>query len=175
MSKKEYWEKINQKDKELVMKYPELNGSYEIFNENGEVILRLKKEPTIRYPRGFVYAGIIRELSSSAVKVFNIIISLCGRYRNTTAMDIMIQKLSGISQRTLRDIIKELKFYHLISIHYLPGGSRKKRIRKITLSRWDTAQVLLIKEKKLVIGLDNKVDFIISNPHKKRRKKQKPI
>jgi hypothetical protein len=171
MNKKEYWENINKKDKELAIKYPEINGSYEIFSENGEVILKLKREQILKYPMGFIHSGVIRELSSSAVKVFNIIISLCGKYRNTTAMDRTIEKYSDISQRTLRDIIKELKYYHLISIHYLPGGSLKKRIRKITLSRWDTAQDLLIKEKKVIIGLDNKVTFLIPNPYKKRRKK----
>jgi len=171
MKKKEYWENINKKDRELAIKYPEINGSYEIFNENGEVILKLKPEQTLRYPMGFIHSGIIRELSGSAVKVYNIIISLCNRYRNTTAKDKTIIELSGISSRTLSDIFLELKYYHLISSHYLPGGSLTKRRRRINLNRWDTAQALLIKEKKLVIGLDNKVDFIISNPYKKRRKK----
>jgi len=172
MNKKEYWERINKEDKELAIKYPEINGGNEIFNKNGEVILTLKPEQTLRYPMGFIHSGIIRELSSNAVKVFNIIISISNRkYRNTTALNEMIGRLSGISLKTLKYIFKELKFYHLIHIHYLPGGSRKNRKRKITLSRWDTALSLLIKEKKVVVGLDNKVTFLIPNPHKKRYKK----
>lgn len=171
MDKKECREMLDSKDKELVIKYPELNGGYELYSESGEIILRLKKEQYIKYPMGFISSGVIRELSSSAVKIFNIIISLCGKYRNTTAMDRTIIKLSGLSSRTLSDIFLELKYYHLISIHYLPGGSLKKKIRKITLSRWDTAQALLIKEKKVTIGLDNKIICLIPNPYKKRRKK----
>jgi len=167
MSKKEYWENINRKDKELVIKYPELNGSYEIFDENGEIILRRKREQMLKYPMGFMHSGVIRELSISAVKVFNIIISLCGRYRNTTALNEMISKMSDISHNTVDKALQELKFYHLIHIHYLPGGSRKKRIRKITLSRWDTAWALLVKEKKVILGLDNKVTFLIPNPYRK--------
>ena len=168
MSKKEYWENINKKDKELAIKYPEINGGYEFYSKNGEVILTLKPEQTLRYPMGFIHSGIIRELSGNAVKIFNIIISISNRkYRNTTALNEMIGKLSGISHNTVDKAIQELKFYHLIHIHYLPGGSRKDRRRKITLSRWDTALPLLIKEKKVVIGLDNKVTFPIPNPYKK--------
>jgi hypothetical protein len=167
MNKKEYWENINKKDRELAIKYPEINGSYEIFSENGEVILKLKPEQTLRYPMSFAHSGIIRELSGNAVKVFNIIISISNRYRNTTATNKMIMELSGIKHNTLIKALQELKFYHLIHIHYLPGGGQRKRRRKITLSRWDTARALLIKEKKVVIGLDNKVTFLIPNPYRK--------
>ncbi|MBA7591613.1 hypothetical protein ES708_33773 [subsurface metagenome] len=168
MSKKEYWENINKKDRELAIKYPEINGGYEFYSESGEVILRLKPEQTLRYPMGFIHSGIIRELNGNTVKVFNIIISISNRkYRNTTALNEMIGKLSGISHNTVDKAIQELNFYHLIHIHYLPGGSRKDRRRKITLSRWDTARALLVNEKKVVIGLDNKVTFPIPNPYKK--------
>ena len=167
MDKKEYWEKINRKDYELACKYPELNGSYEIYSESGEATLRLKPEQYIKYPIGFLQAGIIRELNGNAVKVFNIIISICGRQRNTTATDKTIMKLSGVKHCTLTKALQELKFYHLIHIHYLPGGSAKKRIRKITLHRWNSAQALLIKEEKIVIGLDNKVIYPIPNPYRK--------
>lgn len=179
MEKEEYWGNINKKDKELAIEYPELNGSYEIFSENGEVILERKLEQTLRYPMRYVHSGIIRELSSSAVKVYNIIISISGRQRNSTAINEMISKLSDLSIKTIKVSLRELKFYHLIDTHYLPGGSRKNRKRKITLLRWDFALPLLIKEKKVVIGLDNKVTFLIPNPYKKRGKKkgkkQKPI
>lgn len=168
MNKREYWENINKKDRELAIKYPEINGGYEFYSENGEVILKLKPEQTLRYPMGFLHSGIIRELSGNAVKAFNIIISISNRkYRNTTALNEMISKLSGISHNTLDKALLELKFYHLIHIHYLPGGSRDKKRRKITLSRWDTALSLLVKEKKVVIGLDNKVTFPIPNPYRK--------
>lgn len=179
MSKKEYWENINKKDEELAIKYPEINGSYEFYSKDGEVILKFKPEQTLRYPMRFLHTGIIRELSSSAVKVYNIIISISGRQRNTTALNSMISKLSDLSIKTIKATLRELKFYHLIDVHDLPGGSRKNRKRKITLLRWDFALPLLIKEKKIVIGPDNKVEFVIPNPYKKRGKKkgkkQKPI
>jgi hypothetical protein len=176
MNKKEYWENINKKDKELAIKYPEINGGYEFYSKDGEVILTLKPEQTLRYPMRFAHSGVIRELSSSAVKVYNIIISISNRkYRNTTALNEMISRLSDLSVRTIKDVFKELKYYHLIHIHYLPGGSRKMRKRKIVLHRWDVARALLIKEEKITIGLDNKIVFVIPNPYKKRHKKQKPI
>ncbi len=179
MEKEEYWEKINQKDRELATKYPELNGGYEFYSESGEVTLKRKPEQTARYPMKFLHSGIIRELSGNAVKIYNIIISISGRQRNTTALNPTIKKLSDLSIKTIKATLRELKFYHLIHIHYLPGGSRDNRKRKITLLRWDYALPLLIKEEKVVIGLDDKVEFVIPNPYKKRGKKkdkkQKPI
>lgn len=167
MNKKEYWEKTNRKDFELAIKYPEINGGYEFYSEDGEIILRLKPEQTLRYPMTFSHSGIIRELSGNAVKVFNIIISISNRFRNTTATDRTIIKLSGVSHCTLTRALQELKFYHLIHTHYLPGGGQRKRRRKINLLRWGTARALLIREKKIVIGLDNKVTFLIPNPYRK--------
>ena len=167
MEKEEYWGNINKKDKELAIKYPELNGSYEFYSENGEVILKLKPEQTLRYPMGFAHSGVIRELSGNAVKVFNIIISISNRYRNTTATNKIIMELSGVKHSTIIKALQELKFYHLIHIHYLPGGGQKKKRRKITLSRWNTALSLLIEDKKVIIGLDNKVTFLIPNPYRK--------
>ena len=134
MEKEEYWEKINQKDRELATKYPELNGGYEFYSESGEVTLKRKPEQTARYPMKFLHSGIIRELSGNAVKIYNIIISISGRQRNTTALNPTIKKLSDLSIKTIKATLRELKFYHLIHIHYLPGGSRDNRKRKITLT-----------------------------------------
>ncbi len=169
MDKEEYWRSINKKDEELVEKYPEMNGSYEVKNEDGEWVVGYKLERYIKYPIGFLEAGIIRELSSSAVKVFNILISLCNKYRNTSVMDKTLIKLSGIGQETITKVLRELRYYHLISSHLLPGGGLKKRRRKITLNRWDTARALLLKENKMKLGLDDRIDFLKPNPYKKTK------
>lgn len=169
MDKEEYWRSIDKKDEELVEKYPEMNGSYEVKNEDGEWVVGYKLERYIKYPVGFLEAGIIRELNSSTVKVFNILISVCNKYRNTSVLDKTIIKLSSIKQGTISKALRELRYYHLISSHLLPGGGLKKRRRKIVLNRWDTAKVLLLKENKIVIGLDDKVDFLKPNPYRKTK------
>lgn len=167
MNKEEYWRSINKKDEKLVEKYPEMNGGYEVKNEDGEWVVGYKLERYIKYPVGFLEAGIIKELDSSAVKVFNILINVSNKYRNTSVLDRTLIKLSGIKQGTITKALQELRYYHLISSHLLPGGSRKKRRRKIVLNRWDTARTLLLKENKIKLGLDGKVDFLKPNPFRK--------
>ena len=167
MNKEEYWKSINKKDEELVEKYPEMNGNYEVKNEDGEWVVGYNLERYIKYPVGFLESGIIRELNSSAVKVFNILIKTCNKYRNTSVLDRTIINLSGIKQGTITKALRELRYYHLISSHLLPGGSKKKRWRKIVLNRWDTARALLLKEDKIIFGLDSRVDFLKPNPFRK--------
>jgi len=164
MDKKNYKE---QAEKEARI-YPEINQGLEVLNEDGEWVIGRKKEPFTAYPRGFAFAGIIAVLNNSTVKILTIICSFTNRYRNTTITNKSIEKYSGTSKDTVKKAIRELKFYHIISSHYLPGGSLTKRRRCININRWDTARALLIKEKKIIIGLDNKVDFVIPNPYRKR-------
>ncbi len=163
MSKKNYKE---QEEKEARL-YPEINTGYEVLNEAGEWVIGHKKEPFTAYPRGFVYSGIIGALNGNAVKVLNIICSFTNRFRNTTITNKMIMKYAGICKTPLDKALKELKFYHIISGHLLPGGSKTTRRRRINIIRWDTALPLLIKEKKVTLKLDDKVDLVLPNPYRK--------
>jgi len=157
--------KQEQKEAEL---YPDLNQGLDVLNEAGEWVLGRKKEQFIAYARGFMLAGIIGELNGNAVKVLNVIAGFTNKFRNTTITNKIIMRYAGMSKTPLDNALKELKFYHLISSHYLPGGSLTRKIRRINLNRWDTAKSLLIKENKIVVGLDNKVTFVIPNPYRKK-------
>lgn len=163
MKKKNY---KDQEEKEARL-YPEINTGYEVLNEAGEWVIGREKEPFIAFPRGFVYSGIIGELNGNAIKVLNTICGFTNRFRNTTITNETIRKYAGIHKTPLDRALRELKFYHIISSHFLPGGSKTTRIRRINILRWDTARILLIKEKKITIGLDNKVVFVIPNPYRK--------
>ena len=164
MGKKNYKE---QEEKEARL-YPEINQSYEVLNEAGEWVIGREKEPFTAYPRGFAYSGIIGVLNGNTVKVLNIICSFTNRFRNTTVKDELLIKYANICQKTLTKSLQELEFYHIISRHFLPGGSLKKRRRRINIIRWDTALPLLIKEKKVTLKLDDKVDLVSPNPYRKR-------
>jgi len=164
MKKKKY---KDQEEKEARL-YPEINTGYEVLNEAGEWVVGRKKEPFTAYPREFVFSGIVGLLNGNTVKILNIICSFTNRFRNTTVEDKIIMKYAGISKNTLNISLRELEFYHIISRHFLPGRGMENRGRCINIIRWDTALPLLIEEKKVVIGLDNKVTFPIPNPYRKR-------
>jgi len=163
MDKKNYKE---QEEKEARL-YPEIAQGLEVLNEAGEWVIGRKEEPFMAYPRGFVFAGIIGVLTGNAVKVLNVICSFTNRFRNTTITNKMIETYSGTSTSTVKKALRELKFYHIISSHYLPGGNPAKKRRCINIRRWDRAKALLIKEKKVTIGLDYKVDLVCPNPYRK--------
>jgi len=164
MKKKNY---KDQEEKEARL-YPEINTGYEVLNEAGEWVVGRKKEPFTAYPREFVFSGIIGVLNGNTVKVLNIICSFTNRFRNTTIKDESLIKYANVCQKTLTKSLQELEFYHIISRHLLPGGSLENRRRRINILRWDTALPLLIKEKKVKLKLDNKVDLVSPNPYRKR-------
>lgn len=164
MKKKNYKE---QEEKEARL-YPEIRQGLEVLNEAGEWVIGREKEPFTAYPRGFAYSGIIGVLNGNTVKVLTTICSFSNRFRNTTIKDESLIKYANVCQKTLTKSLQELEFYHIISRHFLPGGSLEKRRRCINIKRWDTALPLLIKEKKIIIGLDNKVTFVIPNPYRKK-------
>lgn len=156
-----------QEEKEARL-YPEIRQGLEVLNEAGEWVIGYEKEPFTAYARGFVFSGIIGLLNGDTVKVLNIVASLTNRFRNTTHKDETIIKYANICQNTLTKAFRELKFYHIISSHYLPGGGLKKKRRCISINRWDTARPRLIKENKIVVGLDKKVIHLIPNPYRKK-------
>lgn len=164
MKKKNYKE---QEEKEAKL-YPEINQGLEILNEAGEWVIGRKKEPFTAYPRGFIFSGIIGLLNGNTVKVLDAICSFTGRFRNTTIKDKALKKYANVCQKTLSKSLRELEFYHIISRHFIPGGSLTKRRRCINIIRWDTALPLLIKEKKVTLKLDDKVDLVSPNPYRKR-------
>ena len=149
--------------------YPELNQGLEVLNEAGEWVIGREKEQFLAYARGFLVSGIIGELNGNAVKVLNVIAGFTNQFRNTTTTDKKIMKYAGIScLTTLHRALRELKFYRLISSHFLPGGSLTKRRRCIVLSRWDIAKAILVKEKKIIIDSEGQVIFLIPNPYRKK-------
>ncbi len=155
------------REEEEAKLYPEINQGLEILNEAGEWVVGREKEQIIVLARGFMISGIIGILTGNAVKVLIVICSFTNKFRNTTMTNKTIMKYAGMTKTPLDRVLKELKFYNIISSHYLPGGSLKKRRRRINIIRWDTARARLIKEKKIKLGLDDKIDFIIPNPFRK--------
>ena len=160
---------FKKQEEEEAKLYPEFNQGLEVLNEAGEWVIGREKEQFLAYARGFLVSGIIGQLNGNAVKVLNVIAGFTNRFRNTTLTDKKIMKYVGISCLTsLYRAFRELKFYHLISSHFLPGGSLKKRRRCITLSRWDIAKAILVKEKKIIIDSEGQVIFLIPNPYRKK-------
>lgn len=148
--------------------YPEINQSLKVLNEAGEWVVGREKEQLVAFPIGFVFSGIIRNLNATTVKILCVICSFNNRFRNTTATDKMIMKRAGVSHYTLSKGLNELEFYHIITRHNLPGGSLKNKKRCINISRWDTAIKKLIREKKIIPGLDNKINFLVPNTYRKK-------
>lgn len=148
--------------------YPEINQSLKVLNEAGEWVVGREKEQLIAYPIGFVFSGIIGNLNATTVKILNVICSFSNRFRNTTATNKMIGHRANISENTVEKALNELEFYHIISRHNLPGGSPTNKRRRININRWDTAIKKLIREKRIIPGLDNKINFLIPNPYRKK-------
>lgn len=156
-----------EQDEKDARKFPEINQGLYVLNEAGEWVIGRKREQFTAYSVGFIFSGIIGNLNSNTAKILSVICSLTNRFRNTTTTDKMIMKYANVSHNTLSKGLNELEFYHIITRHNLPGGSLKKRKRCINISRWDTALKKLIKEKKIILGVDNKVSFLIPNPYRK--------
>lgn len=146
---------------------PRICDGYEERNEAGEWVVVKKPEAFTAYAREYVFSGVIGAISSSAVKVLNILASLVGRRRFTKVGNKRIAYYSGLSDDKVKRALRELKYYNIIVINYIPGGSRTKKLRRITIHRWDVALPLLIKENKVVMK-DNKVTFIGPYPYKRK-------
>jgi len=152
-----------QKEAEL---YPEICDGYEAINEDGKWVVAKKPEAFTAYAREYVFSGVIGTMSSSTVKVLNILASLVGRQRFTKAGNKRIAYWSGLSDDGVKRALRELKYYNVIVINNIPGGSRTKRLRRITIQRWDTALPLLIKENKVVME-GSKVTLVMPYPYKR--------
>lgn len=109
------------------------------------------------------------ELKGSSAKVLIAIAGLTGKQRFTLASNECISKYAGVDIKTVRKALNELEYYHIIKRNPIPSGSIKRRRRRIVLHRWDTAKELLIKDKKVTLDNQGKVDSVTSNPFKKYR------
>lgn len=114
-----------------------------------------------------MHSFIWSELKGSSAKVLIAIAGLTGKQRFTLAGNKCISKYAGVDIKTVREALKELEYYHIIKRNLIPSGSIKRRRRRIVLHRWDTAKELLIKDKKVTLDTQGKVDIVTPNPFKK--------
>lgn len=129
---------------------------------------RKKKEQFTAIAWGFFIANVFAQLTGGASKTLFAIATYTNKiHRNTTATNPMISKCAGLHEDTVKNCLRELEYYHFINRHDSPGGNRIKRKRTITLQRWDTAKEKLIKEKKITVDTNGKVDMVIPNPFRK--------
>ena len=164
MEKKEFRERMDLEDKTLVNFNPELNQSNTYDNEGNR--LRTEKKEQFSYiPMGFIRSGIIYCLpGNNVLAIYNYLSSKCNKWRNTQVTTATITKDTGISEKTIKKVLRILEYYHLISRRrYYIRPKRKRRI--ITLLRWDTAYKMLVKEGKIKAISDKEIIHI--TPYKK--------
>ena len=165
MDKKEFQELMDKEDKTLINFNPELNQSG-IYDNEGNRIKKAKMEQFSYIPMGFINSGIILCFPGKFVlAVYHYLSSKCNKWRNTQVKTESIIEDTGLSKGTIKDGLRALEFYHLISrrIYYI-GMNRKRRI--ITLLRWDTAYKKLVEEEKIKAHSVNDVYFIMPYPYK---------
>jgi len=164
MDKKEYRERMDNQDKTLINFNPELNQSG-IFDNEGNRLKTDKKEQFSYMPMGFIKSGIIYYLpGNNVLTIYHYLSSKCNKWRNTQVTTDTITKDTGISEKTIKEVLRILEYYHLISRRrYYIRPKRKRRI--ITLLRWDTAYKMLVKEGKIKAISDKEIIHI--NPYKK--------
>lgn len=136
------------------------------FDEKG--LPQREKEQFTAIAWGFFIANVFAQLTGSASKtLFAIATYTDKKFRNTTVTNPMISECAGLDKDTVKKCLRELKYYHFIERHDIPGGSRTNRKRKIALQRWDVAKNMLIKENKIKVDTKEKVIFVRPNPYRK--------
>jgi len=161
MEKKEYRERMDNEDKTLINFNPELNQSG-IFDNEGNRIEKTKLEQFSYIPMGFINSGIIFCFPGKHIlTIYHYLSSKCNKWRNTQVKTESIIEDTGLSEETIKEALRVLEFYHLISRRrYYIGMNRKRRI--ITLLRWDTAYKKLVEEEKIKAHSANDIYFIMS-------------
>ena len=159
---KKLWQKEIEND-------PDLNQGLDVAGSR-----KRKKEQFSAAPWEFTRSGITAELRGSPGTVLWALASLTNKYRNTRASNEMIAQWAGVCLDTVKRMLRQLEFYHLIGRRNL-RSSRTKRKRIITLLRWDTAKPRLIKEGKIKVDESGKVVFVKPYPFMRVRKCQAPI
>lgn len=147
MNKKEYWENINEEDRLLAIKYPELNQSGYYDNE-GNLLPKSKREKYDPMPRGFTDSGLIEKLTKRDIYIYLFLSSKCKPQRNTRVKTKTIHQETKIPIVTIKRSLKRLEFYHFIHRRVYSLGPKLTR-RITTLQRWDSAYKLLVKEGKI--------------------------
>jgi len=157
INKREWQEKINQENEELVVFNPELAQGF--YDSEGNKLPKEKMEQFIYKPIGFVKSGINDKLKESDLKIYEYLASRCNRHRNTRATNLEIQRKTGYSNTTVKESLRRLNWYCLIkSRPYYVRPKRKRRV--ITLLRWDTAYPELCRENKIKAINKNDVVFV---------------
>lgn len=158
MNKKEYQEYRNDEDKTLVNLYPELNQS-SLYDNEGTLLPKDEREQFDYIPRGFINSGLFFMLTNRDIDIYFFLSSKCNWWRNTRRTNKYITRETGIPNITIERSLRRLEFYHFIHRRVYSMGPKSKR-RVITLSRWDSAYKLLIKEGKIKTISNKEIVFI---------------
>jgi hypothetical protein len=138
------------------IKYPEQNGSDEVFDKTIGEFIKLPPEQYKRIKSGFYHANIYYLLRPKAVKLYDIILFNTDRWQKTYISNDKLSKYSGLTideiSKRKTSLLNELEYYHLIHRHYAPNPRNpKKKNRCIVIHRWDKAFELLKRDKRIVI------------------------
>ena len=158
MKKREFKEKMDLEDKTLINFNPELNQS-SLYDNEGDLLPKDKREQFDYIPRGFINSGLSRMLTKKDRDIYDFLASKCSWWRNTRKTNPDITRETGIPEVTIKRALEKLEFYHFIHRRRYSTGPKSKR-RIITLSRWDSAYKLLIKEGKIKAISDKEIVFI---------------
>jgi hypothetical protein len=157
INKREYQEKLNQENDELVALNPELAQGF--YDHLGNKLPKEKMEQFAYKPMGFINSGINDKLLESDLKIYDYLASRCNKHRNTRATNLEIQRARGYSNTTVKESLRRLRWYHLIrSKPYYVGPKRKRRV--IYLLKWGTAYPDLCRENKIKAVNKNDVIFV---------------
>ena len=168
MNKKEFKEKMDLEDKTLVNFYPELNQS-SCYDNEGNLLPKDRREQFDYIPRGFINSGLFSKLNKKDIYIYFFLSSKCNWWRNTRRTNKYITRETGIPKITIDRSLRRLEFYHFIHRRVYSTGPKSKR-RIITLSRWDSAYKLLVKEGKIKAVSDKEIVFITPYLPKKAKK-----
>jgi len=147
MDKKEYWEHINEEDRLLAIKYPEVNQSG-CYDNEGNLLPKSKREQYDPIPRGFIDSGLIEKLTKKDIYIYFFLSSKCNPQRNTRIRTEIINQETKIPIITIKRSLRRLEFYHFIHRRVYSMGPKLKR-RITTLQRWDSAYKKLVVEGKI--------------------------
>jgi len=147
MDKKEFKERMDTEDKTLVNFNPELNQS-SCYDNEGNLLPKDKRESFSYLPNGFINSGLWFKLTVKDKDIYFFLASKCNLWRNTRKLNPDIIRETGIPNITIKRSLRRLEFYHFINRRkYFIRPMVSRRI--ITLSRWDTAYKLLVREGKI--------------------------
>ncbi|MCC7574564.1 hypothetical protein KO361_03145 [Candidatus Woesearchaeota archaeon] len=147
------------------IKYPERNGSDEIFDNELCEFVKLPTEQHKRIKYGFYQANIYSLLRPKAVKLYDIILFNTDKWQKTYIGNDKLSKYSGLSiediSKRSNSLLNELEYYHLIHRHYTPHSRDKRKSRCIIIHRWDKAFELLKRDKRIITDENGNITSIV--------------